>query len=76
MPTRRFPAWEGNMRFSASALAAISFVTFTVDIAAARARDNPNSGYEASGQRHTGQANDPLPNSNASGKNTSGKKNK
>jgi hypothetical protein len=64
------------MRLLAIILAAISFVTFTFDIAAARKIDNPNSGYEASGQKHSGRASDPLPSTKASGKNTSGKKNK
>jgi hypothetical protein len=64
------------MRLLIIILAAISFVIFTIDIAAARKRDNPNSGYETSGQSHSGRANDPLPSSHAPDKNTSGKKNK
>jgi hypothetical protein len=64
------------MIFLVTILAAISTVAFTFDIASARMRDNPNSGYDASGQAHSGRVNNPVPSNNPPVKKTTGKKNK
>ena len=63
------------MRLLAITLAAVSFVTFTFDIAAAKYMDNPYTYYDASGKRHNGRIH-PMQGNNPTVKNAIGKKQK
>jgi hypothetical protein len=61
------------MRFLITVLAATLTVAFTFDLASARKRDNPNSGYDSSGKGYSGRVN-PVPGTKPT--TSAGKKNK